>query len=65
MYLQGNVGKGLSLVLDVFEGLGGAVCQQGTRSCFGVLFGGCELGGGVRVVVGEFLNFDVNADDHE
>lgn len=46
MYLQGNVGKGLSLVLDVFEGLGGAVCQQGTRSCFGVLFGGCELGGG-------------------
>lgn len=47
MYLQGNVGKGLSLVLDVFEGLGGgAVCQQGTRSCFGVLFGGVSWGGG-------------------
>lgn len=63
MYLPGNVGKGLSLLLDVFEGLG-AACQQGTRSCFGVLFGWCELGG-VRVVVGEFLNFVVNADDHE
>lgn len=64
MYLQGNVGKGLSLVLDVFEGLGGQFVNKGQGLVLGYSLGGVSWGG-VRVVVGEFLNFVVNADDHE
>lgn len=40
MYLQGNVGKGLSLVLDVFEGLGGQFVNKGQGLVLGYFLGG-------------------------
>lgn len=41
MYLQGNVGKGLSLVLDVFEGLGGGqFVNKGQGLVLGYFLGG-------------------------
>lgn len=48
MYLQGNVIKGLSLVLDVFEGLGGGgqFVNKGQGLVLGYSLGGVSWGGG-------------------